>query len=201
MFAQNVFLCPAFRCHAISNRCCRSGTTPITSHLKVSSRWMSTTHSETHCNRHDKLQTALREVVEILRKFCANFAEIVDIFRNLVLLRQRRLRKFCGNSLKCAENFRREVGVQNPTSRCMRQCELQKFRKGGVRRFERKGAQNCAQICTQIGNQFRTSLCKYPFSNAPISEFLSGQEPHVHCSVLEAVLSEPPFDRLRDIAR
>ena len=80
-------------------------------HLKVSSRWMSTTHSETHCDRHHELQLHF----EKSRKFCANFAEIVDIFRNLVLLRQRRLQKFCGNFAEMCGKFSARGRSANPT--------------------------------------------------------------------------------------
>ena len=52
------------------------------------------------CDRHHELQTALREVADILRKCCAKFAEIVDIFQKFGSTAPAKaaeiLRKFCG---------------------------------------------------------------------------------------------------------
>ena len=40
-------------------------------------------------------------------------------------------------------------------------------------RASNEGCTKLPQICRKLEDQFRTILCKYPFSNAPISEFLS----------------------------
>ena len=145
-------------------------------HLKVSSRWMSTTHSETHCDRHHELQTALREVAEILRKFCGNCGHFSEFGSTAPAKAAEILRKFSGNSLKCAEKFSARGRSANPTSRCMRQCELQKFRKGAftkgaLRKFLRKFCasfasssfreEGCAKLCANLYANWKSISDKF----------------------------------------
>ena len=167
-FCAKLSLRPAFRCQAISSRCCHCGTTPIFLTWKLAhGGWAP--HTETHCDRHHELQTALREVAQI---FAGNFAQILrklwTFFRNLVLLRQRRLRKFCGNSLKYAENFRREVRVQIPLrgacgSANFRNSEKGAFTKGALRQFLRKF---CASFASSsFREEGRAKLCANLYAN------------------------------------
>ena len=68
---------------------------------------------------------------------------------------------------------------------CERVCLVQKSREGGVReggvaqicRKLRKGCTKSSQICRKFENQFRTILCKYPFSKAPFSKLLNSRKP------------------------
>ena len=188
-FCTKLFLRPAFRCHAISNRCCRSGTTPISS-----------LESQLTVDEHHTLRSTLQptpRTANCTSRSCGNVAQILrklwTFFRNLVLLRQRRLRKFCGNLAEIHWNVRKIFGERSECKShfemhaAVRTSEIPKrgrSRRGRcaifcanfaqvllLRRFERKGAQNCVQICTQIGNQFRTNLCKYPFPHAPSWNF------------------------------
>ena len=59
------------------------------------------------------------------------------------------LRKFVAN---CAPNLRKSAGISFRTSE--------------------QGCAKMSQTCREFENQFRTILCKYPFSNAPFSKFL-----------------------------
>ena len=74
------------------------------------------------------------------------------------------LRKFSGNSLKCAENFRREVGVQIPlrdacSSANYRNSEKGAFTKGALRNFLRK-------ICASFASpSFREEGCANLYAN------------------------------------
>ena len=67
------------------------------------------------------------------------------------------LRKFVAN---CAPNLRKIAGSSLRTSG--------------------EGCAKLSQICRELESQFRTILCKYPFSNAPFSKFLK-------CTILPEV--------------
>ena len=162
-------------------------------HLKVSSRWMSTTHSETHCDRHHELQTALREVAEILRKFCGICGHFSEIWFYCAS-------EGCGNfaeifKLKCAENFRREVGVQIPLrdacgSANFRNSEKGAFTKGALRKFLRKFCasfasssfreEGCAKLCANLYANWKSISDK--FMQIPLF-----QCPHLRISELRGL--------------
>ena len=86
--------------------------------------------------------------------------------------------KFAGTKMsqKSREGGVREWGVAQIWSQIARQI----CAKLPVFHFvpQRKGAQNLSQICREFESQFRTILCKYPFSQCPllqISEWVESQ--------------------------
>ena len=73
----------------------------------------------------------------------------------------------------------REGGVRERGTAqiCRANCAPNLRKKLPVFRFVHQLKEGCAklsQICREFESQFRTILCKYPFSNAPLLKFLKG---------------------------
>ena len=134
----------------VSSSCIFDVTPSATDAVAVERLQFASLEGQLTVDEHHTLRNTLRptpRTANCTSRSCGNFAQILrklwTFLRILVLLRQRRLRKFCGDSLKCAENVRREVGVQIPLrdacgSANFRNSEKGAFTKQALRKFLRK---------------------------------------------------------------